>query len=58
MGILEVLTIIFVVMKCLGHFDHSWWVVFSPLLVSAGIYVAWFAIVIFGAAFGVRKVRR
>lgn len=58
MGILEILTIIFVVMKCLGHFNHSWWVVFSPLIVAGVLYVLWFAAVILGAAFGVRKVRR
>lgn len=39
MGLLEVLTIIFVVLKLLGVITWSWWIVFLPLIVSAGLYV-------------------
>lgn len=45
MGLLEVLTIVFVVLKLVGVIAWSWWVVFSPLLVAVGIYVLWVAIV-------------
>lgn len=39
MGILEVLTIIFVVLKLVGVITWSWWIVFLPLIISVGIYV-------------------
>lgn len=39
MGILEVLTIIFVVLKLVGVITWSWWIVFLPTIVSVSIYV-------------------
>lgn len=36
-GIAGILTIIFVIMKCLGHLTWSWWWVFAPLWISAGL---------------------
>lgn len=42
MGFCEVLTLVFVIMKCTGHLDWSWWQVFIPEYVSAFIVVAWF----------------
>ena len=39
MGILEVLTIIFVVLKLIGVITWSWWIVFLPLIISVGLYV-------------------
>jgi len=36
-GLAGILTIVFVVMKCLGHLAWSWWWVFSPLWISAGL---------------------
>jgi len=38
MGILEVLTIIFVVLKLVGVIAWSWWLVLSPLILAAVIY--------------------
>lgn len=39
MGILEVATIVFVVLKLLGVIAWSWWLVFSPLLLAVGMYL-------------------
>lgn len=33
MGLTEILTLILVVAKLTGHFAHSWWVVFAPVLI-------------------------
>ena len=38
MGILEVLTIVFVVLKLLNVIDWSWWLVFSPMYVAVVLY--------------------
>lgn len=58
MGILEVLTVIFVVLKLLGVIAWSWLIVFSPLLVALALYVI-FAMV-YGIIFfiGYRKIKR
>ena len=42
MGILEVLTIIFVVLKLVGVITWSWWSVFIPMYIA----VVWYAIII------------
>ena len=39
MGILECLTLIFVVLKLLGIIDWSWWVVCIPAIVSVVFYL-------------------
>lgn len=39
MGILEVLTIIFIVLKLVGVITWSWWIVFLPTIISVSIYV-------------------
>lgn len=39
MGITEVLTIIFVVLKLLGKIDWSWWLVLLPELIGFGLYI-------------------
>lgn len=39
MGILEILTIIFVVLKVLGVVAWSWWVVLSPLIIAVVLYI-------------------
>lgn len=46
MGLLEVLTIIFVVLKLVGVISWSWWAVFIPLYVVAGIYLAIITIIV------------
>ena len=45
MGILEVLLILFIVLKALGILAWSWWVVFIPLYVDVVLYLAWFGAV-------------
>lgn len=40
MGILECLTIIFVVLKLLGIIGWSWWVVCLPAIVSFAFYLS------------------
>ena len=44
-GIASILTICFVIMKCTGFISWSWWWVFSPLWISAGIGLGILAIV-------------
>lgn len=39
LGILSILTIIFVIAKITGFLNWSWWLVFAPLLVSIGLTV-------------------
>lgn len=39
MGVLEVLTIIFVVLKLVGVITWSWWLVFLPLILAFGLYI-------------------
>ena len=38
-GLAGILTITFVIMKCLGHLSWSWLWVFSPLWISAGLSI-------------------
>lgn len=38
-GLCDVLTIVFLVLKLVGAIDWSWWWVFSPTLISLGLYV-------------------
>lgn len=42
MGLLEALTLIFVVLKLLGVIAWSWWLVFSPLIVSVVIALVYY----------------
>lgn len=45
MGFLEVLTLVFIVLKLTGVIDWSWWLVVLPELIAVGIYIVWFLIV-------------
>ena len=54
MGLLEVLTIIFIVLKVLGVITWSWFFVLLPLIISISIYIIWFGI--FGLLF--KKINR
>lgn len=42
MGLLEALTLIFVVLKLMGHIDWSWFWVLSPLIFAILFYAALF----------------
>ena len=54
MGFLEVLTIAFVILKATGHLDWSWWAVFIPEYISAGLVV----LALTGAALGIFSLSR
>jgi hypothetical protein len=45
MGILEILTILFIALKLLGVIDWSWWLVLLPELIAVGIYLLWLLLV-------------
>lgn len=42
MGVLEVLTIVFVVLKLSEKIDWSWWLVLLPEIIAAVIYISLF----------------
>ena len=39
LGLSSVLTIVFVVLKLVGTINWSWWWIFSPLLIDAGLII-------------------
>lgn len=39
MGLTEILTIIFVIMKLLGKVTWSWWLVLLPEIIAVAIYI-------------------
>lgn len=52
MGILEVLTVVFVVLKIVGVIAWSWWWVFAPLWLGyLLIFVMWFVLPLVFAMF-------
>lgn len=38
MGVGEVCLIVFIILKCVGTIDWSWWLVLLPLWIDLGIY--------------------
>ncbi len=46
MGLLEVLTVIFVILKLVGVISWSWWTVFIPLYIVIGIYFTLLSIMV------------
>lgn len=44
MGFAEVLTIIFVIMKCLNVINWAWWKVFLPEIIAGVLYVIFIVI--------------
>nr|DAR47126.1 MAG TPA: transmembrane protein [Caudoviricetes sp.] len=44
LGLCDVLTIVFLVLKLVGVIDWSWWWVFSPTLIALGLYVVVFVV--------------
>lgn len=46
MGICELLTIAFIVLKLTGVIAWSWWLVLLPVIISFGLYVLWFVVVV------------
>jgi hypothetical protein len=45
MGFLEVLTIVFVVLKLMGVISWSWWLVLLPEIIAVAIYAIWIGFV-------------
>lgn len=45
----SLLTLVFVVMKCMGYIDWSWWLVFSPILIMTGLALMIFVVLIFAS---------
>lgn len=41
MGIAEVLTIVFIVLKLTGVIGWSWWLVLLPEIIAFGAYILW-----------------
>jgi hypothetical protein len=56
-GILELLTIIFVVLKIVGTIDWSWWLVLLPEIIAIVLYVAWGILSVALVIAGVRKFK-
>lgn len=42
MGFLELLTVVFVVLKILGVIDWAWWLVLLPIMIAVVLYIALF----------------
>ena len=56
MGILELLTIIFIVLKVAEVIDWSWWLVFAPMYVYVAAFAVWVAFTVFvGVLAGIGK---
>lgn len=55
LGIVSVLTIVFIVLKLLGVIKWSWIWVLSPIWISAVIVVAVFSVVLIGGRIKKRK---
>lgn len=45
MSFLHLLTLVLVVLKAVGRFDHSWWIVFAPSIAATLIVMLAFGIV-------------
>lgn len=58
MGIFEVLTILFVILKLTGVIAWSWWVVFLPIIISATIYVIVLSIMLVNLALEIRELSK
>lgn len=54
MGFLEILTLVFIVLKVLNIVTWSWWLVLSPEIIAFVLY----GIMIIGMLFGVNKSRK
>lgn len=57
MGILELLTIIFILLKAFGVITWSWWLVFLPSIISVSIYVIWFVAIVIAGRKGYKSIK-
>lgn len=44
LGLTSILTIIFVIAKLFGVIEWSWWLVFTPVFISLGVFILIFGI--------------
>jgi len=58
MGVFEVLTIVFVILKLTSVIDWSWWLVLLPEIIAVGIYVIVLIFWLVFGIFGFRKVKK
>lgn len=58
MGILEVLFVVFLVLKLVGVITWSWWWVFAPLYPAIAIWFTVLLIIIGGAITGTLEYKR
>jgi len=58
MGFLEVLTIVFVVLKLTGFISWSWWLVLLPEIIAVAIYVLWISFVGSLVGIGFKRTKR
>lgn len=58
MGFLELLTIIFIVLKVLGIITWSWGLVLLPFFIALGIYALIFALISLGFIQSFRAIRK
>ena len=58
MGLLEVLTLIFVALKLTGHIDWSWFWVLSPLIFAILFYIVFFFGLVSWSSSKTRKPRK
>lgn len=58
MGITELLTVAFVVLKLLGKIEWSWWQVLLPEIIAVAIYLVIFLWGLFGSLFFQRQISR
>lgn len=54
MGLLETLTVVFIVLKLLGVIAWSWWLVFSPVLIALALYL----VIVVGIVFSSITVKK
>jgi hypothetical protein len=58
MGFTEVLTIIFVLLKCFEVVTWSWWVVFLPEIIAVALYLLFFILGLCGVGSTYKKVKK
>lgn len=58
MGLFEVLTIVFVILKLTGVIAWSWWLVLLPEIIAVGIYVIMLILWLAFGIFGFKKVKK
>lgn len=58
MGLLEILTIVFIVLKLTGIIAWSWWLVLLPSIITLILIVLWFVFVFILSLFGISKASK